>query len=244
MAPFFVGERSRTFAGILVNTALANITTSYLWFALTFWVYLETRNVIATGVFKNDAAKMKVTLPCRGRYECGCRRDVDQAGAVATRPAAVGELIIGPIERQSGGKQASRRADHFLGSLALHPQRDEHSGNLGGLELAKLLWAEENRKAAQPPYYLYTQLPGQEAPRFQLTSAVTPAGLWHDHGNDGSDVLVKLRRGHWVVQALIDLHGMTTAQAHNALADFLLDYLKKKNTDRYADLIKRLNIRK
>jgi DHA3 family multidrug efflux protein-like MFS transporter len=43
-------ERSRTFAGILINTALANITTSYLWFALTFWVYLETRNVIATGV--------------------------------------------------------------------------------------------------------------------------------------------------------------------------------------------------
>lgn len=43
-------QRSRTFAGILVNTALANIITSYLWFALTFWVYLETRNVIATGV--------------------------------------------------------------------------------------------------------------------------------------------------------------------------------------------------
>ncbi|KUM35808.1 MFS transporter [Arthrobacter sp. EpRS71] len=43
-------QRSRTFYGILVNTALANITTSYLWFALTFWVYLETRNVIATGV--------------------------------------------------------------------------------------------------------------------------------------------------------------------------------------------------
>ena len=43
-------QRSRTFTGILVNTAFANITTSYLWFALTFWVYLETRNVIATGV--------------------------------------------------------------------------------------------------------------------------------------------------------------------------------------------------
>lgn len=43
-------ERSRTFMGILVNTGLANITTSYLWFALTFWAYLETRNVIATGV--------------------------------------------------------------------------------------------------------------------------------------------------------------------------------------------------
>ncbi|MCF8610409.1 MFS transporter [Gordonia sp. HY285] len=42
--------RGRTFAHILVNTALANLTTSYLWFALTFWLYLETRNVIATGV--------------------------------------------------------------------------------------------------------------------------------------------------------------------------------------------------
>lgn len=43
-------QRSRTFYGILLNTGLANITTSYLWFALTFWVYLGTRNVIATGV--------------------------------------------------------------------------------------------------------------------------------------------------------------------------------------------------
>lgn len=43
-------HRLRNFTGILVNTALANVTTSYLWFALTFWVYLETRSVIATGV--------------------------------------------------------------------------------------------------------------------------------------------------------------------------------------------------
>ncbi|MET8910755.1 UPF0182 family protein [Micromonospora sp. NPDC004551] len=28
----------------------------------------------------------------------------------------------------------------------------------------------------QPPYYLFTQFPGQEGPRFQLTSAVTPNG--------------------------------------------------------------------
>ncbi|WP_345752617.1 MFS transporter [Microbacterium rhizophilus] len=40
----------RTFLHVLVNTALANITTSFLWFGLTFWIYAETRNVIATGV--------------------------------------------------------------------------------------------------------------------------------------------------------------------------------------------------
>jgi DHA3 family multidrug efflux protein-like MFS transporter len=40
----------RTFLGVLVNTAIANVTTSYLWFGLTFWVYIETRSVLATGV--------------------------------------------------------------------------------------------------------------------------------------------------------------------------------------------------
>ena len=40
----------RSFMHILVNTAVANLTTSYLWFALTFWVYLETENVMATGI--------------------------------------------------------------------------------------------------------------------------------------------------------------------------------------------------
>jgi DHA3 family multidrug efflux protein-like MFS transporter len=40
----------RTFRHILVNTAVANITTSYLWWALTFWAYLETRNVLVTGI--------------------------------------------------------------------------------------------------------------------------------------------------------------------------------------------------
>jgi DHA3 family multidrug efflux protein-like MFS transporter len=40
----------RTFVQVLVNTMIANVTTSFLWFALTFWVYLETRSVLATGI--------------------------------------------------------------------------------------------------------------------------------------------------------------------------------------------------
>lgn len=40
----------RTFLQVLVNTLVANVTTSFLWFALTFWVYLETRSVLATGI--------------------------------------------------------------------------------------------------------------------------------------------------------------------------------------------------
>ena len=38
------------FYHVLLNTLIANVTTSYLWFALTFWVYLETKSVLATGI--------------------------------------------------------------------------------------------------------------------------------------------------------------------------------------------------
>ena len=32
------------------STGAANVTTSFLWFALTFWVYIETQSVLATGI--------------------------------------------------------------------------------------------------------------------------------------------------------------------------------------------------
>lgn len=38
------------FYQVLVNTLIANITTSFLWFALIFWIYLETKSVLATGI--------------------------------------------------------------------------------------------------------------------------------------------------------------------------------------------------
>jgi len=37
----------------------------------------------------------------------------------------------------------------------------------------------------------------------------------------GSDVLAKLRRGHWSVQGELDLHGHTSVEARDTLADFL-----------------------
>ena len=40
----------RTFHLLLANTLVANVTNSFLWFALTFWAYLETRSVLATAI--------------------------------------------------------------------------------------------------------------------------------------------------------------------------------------------------
>ena len=40
----------RSFYQVLANTAVANVTSSYLWWALTFWAYLETKSVLATAI--------------------------------------------------------------------------------------------------------------------------------------------------------------------------------------------------
>ena len=40
----------RTFHLLVGNTLVASVTNNFLWFALTFWVYLETRSVLATAI--------------------------------------------------------------------------------------------------------------------------------------------------------------------------------------------------
>ena len=40
----------RTFAQVLVNALLVSVVNFTLWFAVTFWVYLQTRSVFATGL--------------------------------------------------------------------------------------------------------------------------------------------------------------------------------------------------
>jgi DHA3 family multidrug efflux protein-like MFS transporter len=43
-------DNARAFRRLLTNTLVSGVTSTFLWFALTFWVYLETRSVVATGV--------------------------------------------------------------------------------------------------------------------------------------------------------------------------------------------------
>jgi hypothetical protein len=54
----------RAFAHLLVNTLLVSVINFTVWFAVTFWVFLETRSVLATGMVAG-------TL---GRISCQCRR--------------------------------------------------------------------------------------------------------------------------------------------------------------------------
>jgi MFS transporter, DHA3 family, multidrug efflux protein len=45
-----VEAAQRTFRHLLLNTLVSGVTSSFLWFALTFWAYLETGSVVATAI--------------------------------------------------------------------------------------------------------------------------------------------------------------------------------------------------
>ena len=45
-----VADGRPVFRQLLLNTLMTGVTSTFLWFALTFWVYLETRSVVATGI--------------------------------------------------------------------------------------------------------------------------------------------------------------------------------------------------
>ena len=50
------------FRQLLANTLATGVTSTFLWFALTFWVYLETRSVVATGVIGGAFALSSAVL--------------------------------------------------------------------------------------------------------------------------------------------------------------------------------------
>jgi DHA3 family multidrug efflux protein-like MFS transporter len=59
----------RTFRRLLVNSLVSGVTSSFLWFALTFWVYLETRSVVVTGVIAGAFSISAAVLgPVFGTY--------------------------------------------------------------------------------------------------------------------------------------------------------------------------------
>src|SRR5918993_5567042 len=75
----------RVFRRLLVNTLITGVTSSFLWFAVTFWVYLETRSVVATGVI-GGAFSISAALfgPAFGTYVDHHRKHAAMVLATAT----------------------------------------------------------------------------------------------------------------------------------------------------------------
>lgn len=55
----------RIFFAVLVNSLTASVTNNFVWFAVTFWVYLETKSVLATSFM---AGVYTITVALSGFY--------------------------------------------------------------------------------------------------------------------------------------------------------------------------------
>ncbi len=55
----------------------------------------------------------------------------------------------------------------------------------------------------------------------------TDEALSYARDGIGPDTLRKLRRGHWVIQGQLDLHGMRREEARDALGEFLRNAMKR-----------------
>lgn len=81
-----VGEA--TFVRLLVNTLLSGVTSTFVWFALVFWAYLETRSVVVTGVIGAAfSLAMAFLAPAFGTYVD--RHPKHRAMVAATTTSAV-----------------------------------------------------------------------------------------------------------------------------------------------------------
>lgn len=79
----------QAFGHLLVNTFIANLTTSFLWFALTFWIYLETRSVLATSLLGGSYMLLLAVMgvPFGGLVDRWRKKSVMVAAQVVTAAA-------------------------------------------------------------------------------------------------------------------------------------------------------------
>lgn len=143
---------------------------------------------------------------------------LDLSGLAALRDTLKVQTAEREAERQraeAAARQAAREADLFRNSL----------GDVKPLPAREKIEKAPSRPAPHPTQ---TRQDEQEVLRASLSDDFdadslldTDDSLSFRREGIGPDVVRKLRRGHWVVQQQIDLHGMRRDEAREALAEFL-----------------------
>lgn len=91
----------RAFHHLVANSLLSNVAGTFLWFALTFWVYLETKSVVATGVIGGSFGLASAVLgPWFGTYVDHHRKHAAMmlATTVSTACFAVAALVYAFVD--------------------------------------------------------------------------------------------------------------------------------------------------
>ncbi len=92
------------FRRLLLNTLVSGVTSSFLWFALTFWVYIETRSVVATGVIGGAFGLATAAIgPAYGTYVDHHRKKASMVVATTLSVAcfAAATVLFLAVERDT-----------------------------------------------------------------------------------------------------------------------------------------------
>ncbi len=138
------------FRRLLANTLVAGVTSSFLWFALTFWVYLETRSVVATGVIGGAFAIASAAFgPFFGTYVDRHRKHTAlvAASAVSAFSFAVATIVFAFV----GSDQLLRLTSPWFWVLIAATLVGSVAGQMRGIALSTcvtLLVPEDQRDRA------------------------------------------------------------------------------------------------
>jgi DNA-nicking Smr family endonuclease len=124
------------------------------------------------------------------------------------------------VERKQREQEAQREAELFRRSIGdVTPLPSANKANINTpmpLPIPRQRMADEKAALAESLSDEFTV----------DTLLESDAALSFARDGIGPDVVRKLRRGNWTIQSQLDLHGMRTDEAREALAEFLRDAIK------------------
>lgn len=141
---------SPVFRRLLLNTLVSGVTSSFLWFALTFWVYVETHSVVATGVIGGAFSISAAVLgPAFGTFVDRHRKK--DAMALATLTSVVCFTIASAVFLAVDAASLLRLTNPFFWVFVLATLLGSVAGQMRGIALSTcvtLLVAEGQRDRA------------------------------------------------------------------------------------------------
>lgn len=130
----------RTFAHLLVNVSLASVVNFTVWFAVTFWVYLETGSVFAAGVISGIflVAMVSTGVWFGSLVDHHRTKTVLQASAAASLACYVAALALYLASPSTAWTQGSSPR---LWGLVLLVMAGVMAGNLRGIAMTTVVTA-------------------------------------------------------------------------------------------------------
>jgi DHA3 family multidrug efflux protein-like MFS transporter len=140
----------RTFHRLLLNTLVTGVTGSFVWFALTFWVYLETRSVVTTAVIGAAFSLCSAALgPVFGTYIDRHRKHT--AMLLSTSVAVAGYATATALFLTIDAEELLRLRGPWFWALVASTLLGSVAGSMRGIALSTcvtLLVPEERRDKA------------------------------------------------------------------------------------------------